>query len=384
MSKILRKIVSVFLASVMITNLAFTGYAANTNLSAIELDNYIHEVAPFYLNSLGISFEKSYYLSEVFDVKSYDTEEIVGHYVFVLCEDELIGKMKINYCEEYISTFDTYIPNELQNIYDNSSAFSLVAYDDNIWAVSNNIGVAIEKNAETRNNISVSWDCADAILKNDCVSLESSWAYDDVTPRASAVVSASVPFASVSCDDVVHIPNTTYSGVWICWAACVAMAVNYHNRNVTNYEDISALDVATSEGVDVVAYGLAANHAAAYSNYNLDYQKDDDGKLTPQEMFFILRDDDCPIELGLKEINSAKDDEDLFRHAVIVKGVDLYTNYAIITLDDPTVGNGEIRTITGAHNNILANFTYSISYGGTDYSYHKTYYAYYFIEDDTV
>lgn len=368
----IRKMTAAFLAMVTITSLFTISVSAETPQT---LDEYVDEVLPTYLNAHNFSEEQNYYTSNIINVTDYETGDVYTNYMFVFVDNSIVGKMQIDLSQTgYHSSFDTDIPNEIQQIYQNGESFALTFDDNYIFLVSGEINTTfggVESNATFNGNIA----------ENTVIVRESNFEYiqpevislniakGGVMTRGTAFADYNLNVSHVSNEYIIEI------GRHVCWAACIAMKLNYQYGYNLSARDVFEASKWLDSDLDDPGYEYT--HSNAYSEYGYNNYTYVDGSISSQDIALSLR-NNIPVELGIEGTNT---DGDAAAHALIVKGVQLYTDKATFVFLDPSAGTAStsITISGGTHNLPISSFNYSKNYndGHGTYNFTSIYYAYY-------
>lgn len=248
------------LALVMVLTTIVASTRIATAAANDSMDAYAAEVVGSYLHANGI-WDNESFLSQAYPIY-HVSEECISHYMyFVLKEDGVVGRLAVySNAGEYVSS---YIHGSIEGL-DTDSPFQLFLAEESLFLRQNQIDIFVsgeEQNVTVENEIPFS---SQALQEN--VRIISS----QVSGRMTNYY-LSVPF----------VANDSANGVGICWAACIASRVNYHQgttlsaRNV--YDKCSAYltgrPSGTPEGYPVWVqygynlYGISTDYVASGKNF---------------------------------------------------------------------------------------------------------------------
>ncbi len=342
------------------------------------LDEYVNDVLPTYLEANDFPEGTNYYTSNLIDVINYETGDKYASYIFVFSENEIIGKMQINSSNNgFFSSFDTYIPDAIQEVYDKSEYFTITFDDNYVFLVTDSVNMAFD--GVNNENIIYSGDAP----KNDIIERLNSFSY--VKPEVISLnniqgdISLLEEIAFADYDlSVERVPNVYISdiGRYVCWAACIAMKLNYQcDLDLTATDIFNASKWLESGETDP---GYEYVHKNAFDKYDCAYTLVD-GSISASKIAFALR-DNMPVEIGIEGTYTKNGKTYSAAHALIVKGIRLYTSKATFILLDPSTSQKQTVTIPGgAHHLPMSSFDYTKNYndGNGVYTFTDIYYAYY-------
>ena len=339
-------------------------------LSARDLSamlDYAVSVISSYLNG---DYDETDNISLSKPMKVYNTPM---YYVFVLCDNEVIGKLEITkYNDSFFSTFDYGISDCIKKTYMDGENVNFVNYNGNIYMYSYNgksycvdesstikpekaikfnapvqkISKSIEVNLEpysmVKAEIQVNMDeiFADKTDKDDMESSTASILGEknvDISGLTEAekqklfskiaeMVADGGSYASANAS---YVGNVKYSvtGKWICWAACTAMAINCKKG-----KSLTAINVADAVnnsgytpdgGIDCIK--------KSYSLYGYTVSDYISTAISGSEMMYYLS-QNVPVQINIKSVNN-------IAHAVTVYYVELSQNSVKYKFIDPSRGS---------------------------------------------
>ena len=369
-----KKILSAALAATMLGTISASASAhmqtetevVNMNYS---IDEYIEETLPTYLAANNFSENSNYSVSEYYEIHNYDFGGLRSGFVFVACDGDVAGKMKIDIYDDGIySYFDTSISNDFQDVFDNGDKVAVTIYENQFIAVTESSAFALEFDSDVNYN-------GDTIENMVSLSETNVFNYVEPTPirvsdmEMGGISLMSTLLATISFDDMQIVSNVDYdgNGNYICWAACVAMAINYMENNTTHYTARNIADSVNSHEGD------STDVLNAYNNYGYTATYLNDAA-TPNTVYQQMR-NDRPVQVNI--YGSVTRDA----HAVMIKKIQLYNDKTTYTILDPsktsTATTPTTVTVEGNPTQKSVNFVYNPVYSTGVFEFDTWYRTYY-------
>lgn len=347
--RILFKKLTAFMLSIAIifTSISFSAFAdeieSEQSILSHEVKDYIDEVLPCYLSANGFYDDKTYSVSLPFEIINMANSKIVGYYVFVLQEDSLIGFIELYYSNtKFYSSFSTNFPEELSITYEQNENVKFVIDNGIIFASTESYSFPMEMNG-------------DLTFDEKTYPTSAIEANREVKYNLSAQNQAYSATLGSKTLSVSFVPNEKVNGKYVlCWAACVAMGVNYVRGKSYSASDIKNL-VGTSTGTNSTVTG-AYGSCGCPATYN-------SGACTPTQIFNSLQ-NGKPVQFRV-----ADQTQGLY-HAIEVFSITVYNDKTTYTFYDPSILNGTVKSVTATGNPSVASstFLYSKTYDGTLYN----------------
>ncbi len=285
------------------------------------MNEYVESRVPAYVESMNLSVGGTLSYSNPINLYDFNTNEVVGAYIFVLDEDEIIGKMEIHTNNnDYSSVFDAVIPSEIQNSYDNNIGVALGYYDHNILLYTSADGYSYVDGTGKIGELPASTN-----LTTQTIIPQGEIIYNPIS-----VCSESLGSKNLS---VTHVHNQEYStDKFVCWAACVAMTSNYLNG--TSYTALDVYDKVKSK-YDDTTLGSPDCILEAYTKCsvsNIEYRE----KAIKANTVFTSLSSNVPVQINVSGYSNNKE----LYHAILITGIHLYSDYTVYTVDDPDYSDG--------------------------------------------
>ncbi|MDE7193265.1 MAG: C39 family peptidase [Oscillospiraceae bacterium] len=359
----LRQKISVTMAAVMaVSVLGMLPAAAEEVVEYSTIEEYIEYAIPHYVRAQSVEINGTFYYSNTIDI--YDINDIeggsIGECVFLFDDDEIIGKMQVWQVDgEYASVFDTYITDEIQGSFDGDYAIALGYFEDDLYSYDEVVGSTFVDGAGFE-------ECPDYELPlSESISKAASMDLAAIPAPYAASTSLAVPWVKNDICD-----NTHTEKHWLCWAACVAMMVNYSDETSLTTKDVWR-SVKTSSNPD--PDGALANIKSAFDNYDYSYYYQKNA-ISASEVLGALS-NHKPVFIKIDGVsNSGKD----VYHAIVICGISIdnaSSSSANITytVNDPTSGKNLSFLVTANPTNVVT----AISYKPSGYKYNEWRYTIY-------
>lgn len=362
------KTVSAAVAAVMAVTMtgALPAGAEEFNNSVVEystLEEYVEYAIPHYIRAQSVEIDGTFYYSNAIDI--YDINDIekgsIGECVFLFDDDTIVGKMQVWQVDgEYASVFDTYITEEIQSSFDGGHAIALGYFADDFYSYDEATGSTF----------------VDGLGFEECPDYE--LPLDEAISKAASMDLAAipVPYAAGASVDITRVKNQQcdYANAdhdhWLCWAACVAMMVNYRDNDSLTAKDVWRA-MKTSDNPDPV--GNITTIMGAFDEYSYSYNLYS-GSISASEAMGALASNE-PIYI---EISGTDDSNNSAAHAVVICGVSIdnatSTSANITyTFKDPSESRREKTSfiIKANPTEKVSKILYKLSTSDNEYTYTK-------------
>lgn len=244
----------------------------------------------------------------------------------------------------FSSYFDTIITDEIIDAYANGYDVAIGTFEKSVFFYSDMTGYSFVDGLEDENNPVQIPTQLSSISLDGVISLE-----NYVIPYAIATHKLSVPFVSNS---------NTYDANGQCWAASVAMKLNYHKS--LNLTADSVYEKLTKAGIDFETNGTTK--ALDYFDYD-NYCST--SSMTSGDVALALG-DEKPVIIHISDKNNVK-------HAVVISGIVLDVAGSTYSINDPNYSY--TRSFNTTTNPTTQNS--SISYKSVGYTFTKWYKSFY-------
>lgn len=280
-------------------------YASSNN----EMDEYAASVVGSFLHANGYWGEDCY-LSQSYPVYDVLDEDISHHLYFVLEEGQVVGRLAVFENEGQYNT--GYIHGAIEG-FDPNDPFQLYLSGNSLFLRQNLVDIQISGEGQYDNFVGEIPVLAQVICENNDIQI------NQVVNRMTYY------YLPVS-----RVPNSTVNKIGICWAACIAARVNYHQgKNLTArnvYDACNATAIGRPSGTpsgvpEWIQYG--------YSKYGINTTCAEAGKNFGQV---------CDLLSSDKPIYCSFTDGTNF-HAVLLIGVYQEGSSNIYMFRDPNESN---------------------------------------------
>ncbi len=297
-----KRIIAILLMFSLVFALKFNVYAksyAEDVMDYDELDVYAESSITGYLASNAMDAE-SVSISQRYPIYSIDYNEVISYMYFVFSEKETIGRLTVTYDDKtYHSSFTTASINNFVI----GESYKLYVLGENLFVRRNDIDICIAgPQKDTSKFTSIK---ANSLLSKqqtievpvEYTELKMKEAIDD---SEEMIVQRSAPtYYYLSCP---YVANDIVDGVGLCWAACVASRVNYHDNSSLSAKDV--YDACDDDG-DSRPSGTPKGNTTwikyAYSLYDINVTKVSSGKTFGQICYLLDADKPiyCSFERGV-------------------------------------------------------------------------------------
>lgn len=314
-----------------------------------SLDEYIEYSIPRHLYAQSIVIDGTLSYSHPVSLYDFDNGSVIGSEIFIFDDEELIGKTEVyNSGDEYMSTFDTYITADIDWAYQTGEEIAVGYVNNTLFMYSDSEGYVYIDGFENYD-----------LPSGTPLELSAITVWNETS--ADFAVSYSVATARLN---VIHVPNSlTYNGNGECWAACIAMKLNYQMGY--NLDADTVFEAADSLGLLDwnFDYGLVidlSDESAVYSHYGYNVTETSN-RLTHGEVYNILR-SGKPLAIS---INNSNDDKG---HKIIIKGITLDAASSTYIFDDPNTKIERTTILNGNPSQTYPSFSYPYGNNGNGYN----------------
>ncbi len=354
--KKLKKILSITICLVFTFVLFTTTVSAEENKQTTqstitsEKTAYIDSILKEYLLLEKHTPSDDYYISNSYQINYFNSNTVdnATEIYFVFKDNDVIGMLTVGYNnDEYISKYSKLSNDVITDLYADKTPFALGYEDDDLYAYYNNQLIALLNDATTDIDLSAKSITAQVIVKE----------------RSYVFVQSRSTTPTTNILSVSHVANaSTSSGKGLCWAANIAMKVNFHRNYVVT---LSALDIYNilNNRYSGTPIGTPLWIKRGYDLFNINYTYTDSGLTSSQVVSAI--NNNKPIDIGVKNDTSA--------HGVLIVGYSVYINRAIYVINDPNIHSGNVyQDVSYA----AMNYPHLFTYIGND-TYDDWYESYY-------
>lgn len=317
----------------MVVSATFTiNVAAESNQNSNSFNDYLTTCIPRYLYAQGIDVGDTICYSEPIVLYDFSSFELIGSVVFVINENEVIGKMMIyDGTDGYTSVFDQSISYDIQDAFNNNSNIALGYMGDTLLCFTSANG----------------YKYVDGIVQSNFPTEQPGKLS---IPKVSGSIRTDFPMLySTSCslkNTLVHEGNSNkHDPDGQCWASCVAMKLNYQlSLNLTSdkiYEDLVD-EKKTTE--------------SAFKHYEYEYTKVKDA-MAPRDVYALIR-SDIPVIACIKhDLNDDDPNNDINKHAIVICGVYMETTMTTYTVDNPNSRSKQSMITHGLPDTVVNSMT---------------------------
>lgn len=336
---------------------ADTDYIGNEAYVRTSLNDYLEYSLPrhLYTHSFDVIGMLSY--SKPITLYNFDDNSVIGSEIFVFDDRGLIGKAEIYNTEDgYVSYFDTYITDDLFTAYQSGEEIAMGYVNGNLFMY----------------NASVGYVYIDGFKKYD-LPQETPEELTAITIWGETPADFALSYGVATANlNVKHIHNsTTYFADGECWAACIAMKLNYqlgYNLDTdTVFEKAYDLGLVTWDFSDSSIVNIPVeDEPEVYRHYGCNVSATS-SRMTHSEIFNILR-SNKPIAMSMNNNGSE------IGHEVIIKGITMEASGSTYLVDDPNHTSQKSLELKGNPSQSYPSFWYDDKYGNT---YENWYYTIY-------
>lgn len=311
-----KKVLSIFLTGLLVFNLmTITAFADDESDS---FDVYLKGVAERFFNIIGFENGKEYQISNSFDVYNFDDEKYIENrkLTFIISDNKIIGLINSNDENgEYISNYQEISSADLNCALNDSSDIVMGCKGDTFYILSNNNNIYMSNDLNKQTAFS-DFDFSNCSFDKLVIDREN--VYNPIQTR-------SVLYNKQLNVKRVENSNSPRTGKGLCWAACVAMKVNYqYNKSYTAMNVYNAM----YNKYHTEPLGQMIWYNRAYLNYGMTDATYYERGLGSGTVSNAIR-DNRPVNIDIWDSTGKAG------HAVIISGVTICDNYSTYTLVDP-------------------------------------------------
>ena len=339
--KKIKKLMSVILCFLLTLQLFTTAIAMDNEANPTHnINEYVNSVLKEYLVLQDYYSFANIYISNSFNVYDFGNNSTVSdrNVYFIFDNDDVIGMLTVvNNQNDFGSKYSVISNSFLSELYTNQSELAIGYENEYLFAVSNGEYYSFLNNT----NLSVSVNS----LTVDTQVLKKARAYNAVIPRDTILFDK-----QLSVNHVSNANNPT-TGAGLCWAACVAMKVNYQTYRTAQLNSIGVYQLLKSKyGGNPIGNMTWYKRAYPYFNVSCTYLTRGLGTGEVSDIINL----NIPIQIGLSTDDSA--------HAVLIVGCRIYSNHAIYSINDPNDPEVQYQDVTY---NAMSNPDYFVYYANT-------------------
>ena len=320
-----------------------------------SMEEYIEYSVPRHLYAQGITTGETFEYSEPVALYDFESNSVIGSEVFIFDDNKLIAKTEIYDTEEgYVSTLDTYIPDNLMSAYSEGEEIAMGHLENSLLMYS----------------VAEGYSHIDGLEKYDSPL--------KVPQELKKIVKSGVAASSFPVTQILHgiylntqhVPNATskYFPQGECWAACLAMKLNFeqdrynaglHILTAENVSNQSVLLEYAKPNPDSIFSNYSVDILAMYKYYGYQYIERTYEPKTHHEIHDILG-WGIPLVMYMYKANEPS----AVGHAVLIKGIALDTSLSTYIIDDPNISSDVTVDLSGNPSQTYPSFFYQ--YGNYD------------------
>lgn len=327
-------------------------YSDDETVEFNTLDEYIEYSIPRHLYSHSLVVNGTLSYSKPVMLYNFENNSVIGSEIFIFEDNELLGKTEVYETEDgYVSAFDTYITDDLFSAYQSGEEIAMGYINSNLFMYNDSNGyVYIE-----------------GFGKYD-LPLETPQILNTITVWSNTSPDLGVPYATLASVklDVRHIDNsTTYNSNGSCWAACVAMKLNYQMK--WNLDADTVFEAADDWKLTLWEFGSTdlsvtlENEGEVFRKYGYNVNETAT-HMTHSEIYNILK-NNKPLAISMNMNNSANG------HQIIIKGLTLESASSTYFVDDPNYLEEKSFVLNGNPSQTYPSFYYQYSGGYDNWRY---------------
>lgn len=314
----------------------------NEEAKASEAEAYINKVIINYIQASNIDVRNGYEISNVIPVYNFNKGCIIGYNAYLIVDGQLVGEIDIFYDKgKMFSLFFTDIDAQITDAYYSKFAFCFGGYNDNfIMCIENEkLFVLNDDKAEVADfaelkEINFEPGCFSIIAPQTVMTAEE--VCNQIHP-----MSTDAQIMNKDISGIYHVQNVYESGYsngkGICWAACIAMKVNYYKG--TNCDAKTIYNYLKNNGYPYDGSVSAASLAYGYYNIPMHYSSYRTGNQVWTQIY-----NNNPVDLCIrgeiyKPTGIYVDDA---YHQVLIKGMTVHSDGLTYKIDCPNLGNVSI------------------------------------------
>lgn len=316
-----------------------------------SLDEYIEYSIPRLLYAQSIVIEGTLSYSHPVSLYDFDNGSVIGSEIFIFDDEELIGKTEVyNSGDEYMATFDTYITADIDWAYQTGEEIAVGYVSNTLFMYSDSEGYVYIDGFENYD-----------LPTGTPLELSAITVWNETSPDFPVSYSISTVRLNVTH---VHNSETYNNGNGECWAACIAMKLNYqmgYNLDAdTVYEATDSLGL-LSWDFNTSSTGVTLeNEGAIFRHYGYNVTETSN-RLTHGEVCNILT-SGKPLAISLNYNNSEAG------HQIIIKGIVLDAASSTYIFDDPNSRDVRTTSLSGNPSQTYPSFSYPYGNHGNGYN----------------
>lgn len=344
--KLFKKALSVILCVQILICVAAPAFAQGVVSSAdAQLREYLELVIPRYIQANSITVEGNVYVSNEIDYYDFESGSSQSSIYFVISGEHIVGRLCVYDNNGYASTFTAGIAQALDNCYTENTPLALGYINETSY---------LYTSADGLQYIDGVYNSADALQQRadiPLVAVTKDFAISVAMPRATVVASKVL--------NVGHLHSGTglVTGNGLCWAACVAMKVNYQMNSAIASANavVNALGVRYPQSAYGNPEGTTIWIERAFLLYGCGYIYTL-SELTSSEVYQHLN-NGKPIMVCMVKPNVS------VGHAVLIEGVAIYNNGdALYYIDDPDLSTQQTAYVLNGDSFSYYNYEWVLSY----------------------
>ncbi len=331
MKTVTQKIIALTMGAILVlsSSLLSVGYADNSSVE-LSLDSYIGEAMSNYIMASGLDINSNYLITTEIPIYSQENTVESGYSVYLIdnADDTVVGEMNIyrnniGYYSDFSLMENTSISSSLlinENVY-------IKIDDSGKWLYSEgNASVPLIDNCDENSVITL------ATYSND-----SKYSYVtakefrfDNDSNIALLADTGNAIGSVKYN-VSHVSNTIVAGRGICWAASIAMKVNYVNKS--NYSALNIYNIVKnriwasvrpSGNAETEPSGTIGAVVGAYDYFGISVTGTSTASEFPtnQGVWDSLTDNSAPLDIAIRGEDASST---LHYHQVLIIGMAVAT-----------------------------------------------------------
>lgn len=305
-----KKLLSLVLVALIVVN--FTTITTFADDESVSFDDYIQGVAERFFNLTGFEYGDEYQISNSFDVYNFDDEAYIQNrtLTFIISDNKIIGLINTdNTGGDFNSNYFEVSSADLTKAFEGSSNI-VIGYKDGILYVLTNNKIVYAFSDLNDEILSSDFDLSNCSFEK--IVIKNEYVYSPIQTRATILFNKQL--------NIKHVANVKDR----CWAACVAMKVNYQKSNnlVTNtvYNDMY-------NRYNEKPVGNMTWYKRAYPYYRVSatYYEKGLGSSAVSDAINNYK----PVHISVSNSDNG--------HAIIICGAKICDTFATYTIDDPNI-----------------------------------------------
>ena len=339
-----------------------------------SVEEYIEYSIPRHLYSRSMMFDGNVGYSEPVALYDFERNVVIGSEIFILNDDEIIGKEEVyDTAGGYMSIFDTYIPDCISLAYEDSEPIAMGFLGEGTFMYSDSEGYVQ----------------IDGIEENRPLMLSSPLELSVISVARETPAYLDVPYSHLHTVmlDVKHVPNNKQTYIFpqgLCWAACLAMKLNYsqdrYNSNTLDVLDAymvanKCFEIGNYKPKDGVLTVYLEHELYMYKEYEYPYIEYTEEPMTHLEIHDCLN-QGWPLVMA---INKLPLEPNAVGHDMLITGIILETGSSTYYVDDPNIPQLRTFNFSGNPSKTFSDFYYEYKdeYGNVITYYNNWRHTYY-------